>query len=50
MRLSSFPWVGKLRRVVFLGGRNWMGQDLGLYRSMKEILREAQKDPEVLED
>ncbi|KAK3936587.1 hypothetical protein QBC46DRAFT_366821 [Diplogelasinospora grovesii] len=37
------PWVSKLRRIVFPGGQNWKREDMGLYFSMKEVLREAGK-------
>ncbi|XP_044716529.1 kinase [Hirsutella rhossiliensis] len=42
------PWVNRLRRRVFPGGGRWKRLEPELYSSMKEILREAQKDPEVL--
>lgn len=35
------PLVSKLRRTVFPGGRGWKREDVGLYSSMKEIIREA---------
>ncbi|KXJ85594.1 hypothetical protein Micbo1qcDRAFT_237400 [Microdochium bolleyi] len=42
------PWVNRLRKVVFPDGGRWEREDTGLYVRMKEILREAQKDPKVL--
>jgi hypothetical protein len=46
------PWVNRLRRVVFpaLGGRSgrWKYEDKQLYSQMKEILRDAQKDLDIL--
>lgn len=44
------PWVNRLRRKVFPHGRRWKRLEPELYSSMKEILREAQKDPEMLVD
>ncbi|EWC48669.1 hypothetical protein DRE_01891 [Drechslerella stenobrocha 248] len=41
------PWVNKLRREVFPGGEIWNRSDQELYSSMKEVLRNAQQDPEV---
>ncbi|KIX09842.1 uncharacterized protein Z518_00923 [Rhinocladiella mackenziei CBS 650.93] len=41
------PWVNRLRRVVFPDGRRWKKGDTGLYSRMKQILREARKDPMV---
>jgi hypothetical protein len=41
------PWVNRLRRAVFPGGRKWKEEDRDLYARMKEILQEAQKDPNV---
>lgn len=41
------PWVNRLRRKVFPNGERWKRASLDLYHSMKEILREAQKDPMV---
>jgi hypothetical protein len=42
------PWTNRLRRAVFPGGRRWKDEDRRLYSQMKEILGEAQKDPNVL--
>ena len=42
------PWVNRLRRKVFLNGRRWKTLEPMLYSSMKEILREARKDPKVV--
>jgi hypothetical protein len=42
------PWINRLRRAVFPGGRRWKDEDRRLYSQMKEILGEAQKDPNVL--
>jgi Fungal protein kinase len=42
------PWVNKLRRVVFPNVGRWHKEDLTLYSQMKEILREAREDPNVL--
>jgi hypothetical protein len=44
------PWVNRLRRVVFPGGKRWKREDPALYGSMKAILREAQRDADVLAD
>lgn len=41
-------WIGRLRRVVFPGGRRQKRDDVGLYTSMKVILRKAQEDLKVL--
>ncbi|KAI1322072.1 hypothetical protein F5Y16DRAFT_413488 [Xylariaceae sp. FL0255] len=41
--------VNRLRKVVFPHGRRWEKDDLVLYFKMKEILREARKDPKVIE-
>ncbi|KAI1209567.1 uncharacterized protein F4807DRAFT_97196 [Annulohypoxylon truncatum] len=43
---SLIPWVNRLRRVVFDNSRQ--GADLALYSRMREVLREAQKDKEVI--
>jgi hypothetical protein len=44
------PWVNRLRRVVFPMDRPWeRNEDKKLYSRMKGILRDAQKDPMVLE-
>ncbi|KAL2415158.1 hypothetical protein ABEF91_003133 [Exophiala dermatitidis] len=37
------PWVSKLRRIVFPDGLRWKREDLGLYTSMKGVLRDAGK-------
>lgn len=41
------PWVNRLRRKVFPNGERWKRSEPGLYQSMKDILREAQKNVEV---
>ncbi|KAJ2891330.1 hypothetical protein MKZ38_000561 [Zalerion maritima] len=38
------PWANKLRRKVFPNGERWKRANPELYYSMKEILRETQKD------
>ena len=44
------PWVNRLRRVVFSMDKPWeRNEDRKLYARMKEVLRDAQKDSEVLE-
>ncbi|KAK2005271.1 hypothetical protein LZ32DRAFT_633653 [Colletotrichum eremochloae] len=44
-------WVNKLRKEVFPSGERWKGPEQDeLYSSMKKILNEARKDPEVLQD
>ncbi|KAK3353872.1 serine/threonine-protein kinase Sgk2 [Lasiosphaeria hispida] len=43
-------WVNRLRRKVFPNGGRWKRQEPELYSSMKKILRDARKDPEVLAD
>jgi hypothetical protein len=43
-----FPWVNRLRRVVFPGGARWKRPDREPYINMKEILHAAQKDAKVL--
>ncbi|KAK3934641.1 hypothetical protein QBC46DRAFT_399332 [Diplogelasinospora grovesii] len=43
-------WVNKLRRMVFPNGKRWKTSNPKLYSSMKEILREARDDLEVLAD
>lgn len=40
------PWVNRLRRKVFPNGERWKKPEPGLYQSMKDILREAQKNVE----
>ncbi|GAB1311978.1 hypothetical protein MFIFM68171_02188 [Madurella fahalii] len=42
------PWVNRLRRKVFLGGKRWREPNLDLYSEMKSIFREARKDPKVM--
>ncbi|KAK7433957.1 hypothetical protein Landi51_13731 [Colletotrichum acutatum] len=42
------PWVKKLRREVFPSGRKWNSSEPGLYSSMRQVLDDARKDPEVL--
>ena len=42
------PWVNRLRRKVFPGGHRWKTLDRQLYSLMKEILRQAREDPQVL--
>ncbi|KIW76742.1 hypothetical protein Z517_09186 [Fonsecaea pedrosoi CBS 271.37] len=44
------PWVNRLRRKVFPNDKRWKKPDLRLYSAMKDVLREAQKDPKVLAD
>ncbi|KAK7398159.1 hypothetical protein QQX98_012466 [Neonectria punicea] len=44
------PWVNRLRREVFPNGERWKRAEPKLYSSMKSILHDAQKDPEVLAD
>ncbi|KAK8007111.1 cystathionine gamma-synthase [Apiospora arundinis] len=41
------PCISRLRKVVFPGGGRWKKENKGLYDSMKEFLRQAQRDPEV---
>ncbi|KAJ5573499.1 uncharacterized protein N7459_007926 [Penicillium hispanicum] len=43
------PWVNRLRRVVFPGGRRWKAEDEGLYSSMINVLHAAQEDPNIWE-
>jgi hypothetical protein len=42
------PWVNRLRRVVFPGDGRWREPNMRLYIDMTKILRDAQKDPDVL--
>ncbi|OJD21394.1 hypothetical protein ACJ73_07263 [Blastomyces percursus] len=42
------PHVNKVRRQIFPKGKRWRTPNKNLYSSMREILREAQKDPEVI--
>ncbi|KAI5927512.1 serine/threonine-protein kinase Sgk2 [Camillea tinctor] len=44
------PWINRLRKEVFPNGQRWETPEPALYSSMKEILREARKDPKVLAD
>lgn len=37
------PSVDKLRRLVFPGGKRWEKENVGLYQSMKEVLRGARE-------
>ncbi|KUI73409.1 Rhodopsin kinase [Cytospora mali] len=46
---SLTPWVNRLRRRIFPNGQRWHKPNAGLYSSIKEILREAQKDQDVVE-
>ncbi|KAK3383803.1 hypothetical protein B0T24DRAFT_688486 [Lasiosphaeria ovina] len=54
-RFSSYyqpliPCVNRLRKTVFPDGRRWKRPEPALYSLMKEILREARKDPNVVAD
>jgi hypothetical protein len=42
------PWVNRLRKVVFPGGKRRKGNDENLPSRMREVLQEARKDPKVL--
>ncbi|QLI74381.1 uncharacterized protein G6M90_00g113480 [Metarhizium brunneum] len=42
------PCINNLRKVVFPNGRRWEREDSQLYSSMKNILREAQRDTKVV--
>ncbi|EGE08998.1 FunK1 protein kinase [Trichophyton equinum CBS 127.97] len=42
------PWVNRLRRVVFPNGGRWKTPDKSLYSAMREILRNAQEDPDII--
>ena len=42
------PWVNRLRKVVFPEGKRREKKDWMLYSQMKEVLRKAQDDPNVL--
>jgi hypothetical protein len=44
------PWLNRLQRVVFPNGGRWKSEDRELYSRIKEIIREARKDLEVLAD
>ncbi|KUI61988.1 hypothetical protein VP1G_11360 [Cytospora mali] len=46
---SLTPWANKVRRRMFPNGQRWQKPNAGLYSSFKEILREAQKDENVVE-
>ncbi|KAL2813163.1 hypothetical protein BJX63DRAFT_443206 [Aspergillus granulosus] len=41
------PWLNRLRKVVFPGGKRRKGTDPALYSDMKKVLQEAQEDPNV---
>jgi len=41
------PWINELRKIVFPSDKRWRGEDEGLYERMREVLREAMKDPKV---
>jgi hypothetical protein len=41
------PWVNKLRKAAIPNGGRWKREDKALYTRMKDILREAQTDPNV---
>ncbi|KAI0096458.1 serine/threonine-protein kinase Sgk2 [Nemania sp. FL0031] len=41
------PWLNRLRKAVFPGGGTWEIENENLYSQMKDILREAQQDPEI---
>ena len=45
---SLIPWLNRLRRVVFPDGGRWKREDKELYYQIKEVLREATTDKEVL--
>ncbi|XP_044721135.1 uncharacterized protein HRG_06132 [Hirsutella rhossiliensis] len=45
---ALIPWVNRLRRKVFPNGERWKKPAPELYRTMKDIIREAQKDKKVL--
>ena len=47
---SLVPWVNRLRKAAFPNGGRWKTEDRDLYARMKGVLREAQKDPQVLAD
>jgi len=44
------PWLNRLRRVVFPNGGRWKSEDRELYSRIKEIIREARKDPKMFAD
>jgi hypothetical protein len=44
------PWVNRLRRRVFPNGGRWKRPEPELYSSIKKILYNTRKDPEVLVD
>ncbi|KAL7899177.1 hypothetical protein HDV63DRAFT_393888 [Trichoderma sp. SZMC 28014] len=46
--LPFVPWVNRLRRKVFPNGKRWKKPNPELYSSMKEILRSARKDLEMM--
>lgn len=44
------PWVNRLRKALFPNGGRREREDEGLYARIREIFREARKDPKVLEE
>ncbi|KMU88409.1 hypothetical protein CIHG_06209 [Coccidioides immitis H538.4] len=42
-------WVNRLRRVVFPNGGRWKKTNSSLGSEMRKVLRDAQKDPEVID-
>ncbi|KAL2809727.1 hypothetical protein BJX63DRAFT_434895 [Aspergillus granulosus] len=42
------PWLNRLRKVVFPSGKPFKNPDLALYSKMKRVLRDAQRDPNVI--
>ncbi|KAE8397967.1 hypothetical protein BDV37DRAFT_276489 [Aspergillus pseudonomiae] len=42
------PWVNRLRKVVFPNGGRWEKETKDLYVQMREVLKDACKDPKVL--
>ncbi|KAE8355970.1 hypothetical protein BDV28DRAFT_11660 [Aspergillus coremiiformis] len=44
------PWVNRLRKVVFPNGGRWEKESKDLYAQMREVLRDACKDPRVLDE
>jgi hypothetical protein len=43
-------WINRLWKAVFPMDKPWEKDDEKCYSQMKEILREAQKDPKVAEE
>ena len=41
------PYINELRKIVFPNDKRWRDEDEGLYERMREVLREAMKDPKV---